>query len=331
MDYEYDPQRAEYISRVNLVLDHIERCVGENLSLAQLAAVAGFSPFHFHRVFRSIVGEPLYQFIQRIRLEKAATQLIGNPKKSITEIALACGFAGSATFARAFRQAYGVSATGWRRMHRGRLPDSKMGKARRKIGQDIVSAPGYSVVALSSDGLRVGEESYNGRSSMERTQPIQIGVENRPAMPVVYLRHIGPYQGNAALFEDLFGRLARWAGPRGLMGWPETKALVIYYDSPEITDEQKLRLDVCITVPAGTPGEGEVGTMTIPAGEYAFLRFELGPQDYQGAWDYVFRHWLPGSGYQADDRPCFELYHNDGADHPEMKALVDICVAVKPF
>ena len=49
------------------------------------------------------------------------------------------------------------------------------------------------------------------------------------------------------------------------------------------------------------------------------------------AWDEVMGKWLPESGYQPDDRPCYELYHNDPKTHPEGKFLVDICVPVKPL
>ncbi len=68
--------REEYISRINRVMDYIEVNIVQDLSLENLAEVANFSRFHFHRIFRAMVGETLHQFIQRIRLEKAAAQTI---------------------------------------------------------------------------------------------------------------------------------------------------------------------------------------------------------------------------------------------------------------
>jgi AraC family transcriptional regulator len=64
--------RAEYLARIHRVTDYIERHLEERLTLERLAAVANFSPFHFHRVFTACVGESLYRFIHRLRLEKAA-------------------------------------------------------------------------------------------------------------------------------------------------------------------------------------------------------------------------------------------------------------------
>jgi len=106
--------REEYVARINRVIDFIDRNLREELSLQKLALVAHFSPFHFHRIFRAIVGEPLNQFIQRIRLEKAAAHLFEWPKKSITDIAFDCGFTSSSSFARAFKDYFHMSATEWR-------------------------------------------------------------------------------------------------------------------------------------------------------------------------------------------------------------------------
>lgn len=118
--------REEYIARINRVIDYIETNIDQDLSLEDLASVAHFSPFHFHRVFGAMMGETLNHFIQRIRIEKAAVKLINQPKKSITEIALDCGFSGSATFARVFKATFGMSASQWR--DGGYLNESKMSK-----------------------------------------------------------------------------------------------------------------------------------------------------------------------------------------------------------
>jgi len=140
--------RQEYVSSVNRVIDHIQANLDRDLSLEILADVACFSRFHFHRIFRAIVGETLSQFIQRVRIVKAAAQLISNPRKSITEIAYDCGFSDSATFARAFRGRYIVSASEWRST--GSLQDrdirrmnSKKGQVLSKIHKDIDVSSSY--------------------------------------------------------------------------------------------------------------------------------------------------------------------------------------------
>jgi len=79
--------RLEYDKRVNRVIDHIRRHLADDLSLAALARVAAFSPFHFHRVFRARTGETVFGFIQRLRIEKAAAALRDHPHQSVLEVA----------------------------------------------------------------------------------------------------------------------------------------------------------------------------------------------------------------------------------------------------
>jgi len=111
--------------------------------------------------------------------------------------------------------------------------------------------------------------------------------------------------------------------------FPETKFITIYHDKPDITDETKLRTDVCITVSPDTQVDGEIGKATIPAGKYAIAHFEIELDQYGDAWNALYGGWLPEGGYQPDDRPCFELYLGDPKEHPQGKHIVDIYAPVK--
>ena len=165
----------------------------------------------------------------------------------------------------------------------------------------------------------------------DREIQTNVEVKDIPEMHVAYVRHIGPYKGDSALFGRLFGKLMAWAGPRGLLNFPETKMLSVYHDSLDITDESKLRTDVCITVPENTEVDGEIGKGTIPGGKYAVGHFEISVAQYEDAWNTIFGGWLPQSGYQCLGSPCYELYYNNPEQHPEHKQILDICVPVKPL
>src|SRR6516162_11467594 len=89
-----------YIQRVNLAVDHIFGHLDEPLRLRNLARVAMLSPFHFHRVFQALIGSTPADFVQRLRLEKALGILSYPRPPSLTEIAMACGFASSSDFSR---------------------------------------------------------------------------------------------------------------------------------------------------------------------------------------------------------------------------------------
>jgi AraC family transcriptional regulator len=321
--------RQEYMARINRVIDHIELNLDSPLKLETLAGVANFSPFHFHRIFRAILGETLNQFIQRIRVEKAAAQLVDNPKKSITEIAFDCGFSGSDTFARAFKNTFGISASRWRSSDHPE--ESKIRKTNRKINQAIGKFSKDIHVSVFYSESETNNPKPKWRITMEAKSAIEVEVKEMPEMSVAYVRHIGPYQGDGALFEGLINKLMTWAGPRGLIRFSETLLMSVYHDDPNITDPDKLRTSICMTVPPDTQVDGDVGKMSIPAGQYAVARVEVAQDEFQGAYDALYGGWLPQSGYQPDDRPCFEIYQNDPKQHPEGKHITDICVPVRPL
>ena len=147
-------------------------------------------------------------------------------------------------------------------------------------------------------------------------------------MNVAYVRHIGPYAGNEGLFEKLWNKLFAWAGPRGLLEREDMQSLVIYHDDPNVTEQDKLRMSVCITVPKDTKVDGEVGMMEVEGGKYVVARFEVDATQFGKAWEWVYGQWFPSSGYQPDDRPSFEMYPEEPK---EGKFTVDICVPVKPL
>jgi AraC family transcriptional regulator len=322
-----DASRREYQARIHRVMDYIETHLGETLTLGQLAGVACFSAFHFHRIFTAMSGETLYRFILRLRLERAANQLLWDREKSVTAIALDCGFGSSAAFAHAFRAAFGASASEWREQ------DGKIRQAVGKDRQDVAPPGAY-------DGDRspamTAERNPSWRDTMSKppqhTLPVKeadsVRIESLEATTVAYVRHVGPYAGNPDLFGRLFGRLFQWAGPRGLVG-AQPNLLTIYHDNPEITEEDKLRISACLAVPDGTRADGDVGVMAIQVGEYAVATFTLDPSEYGLAWNWLMGVWFPSSGYQPDDRYCFERYLNDPKQHPEGKHVVELWEPVK--
>lgn len=159
---------------------------------------------------------------------------------------------------------------------------------------------------------------------------MKVTVKNLEPTHVAYIRNIGTYKGNSELFGKVIGKLCGRAGPRGLLG-PNAKILTIYHDDPHITEESKLRRDVCCTVPQDTKVDGEISKQEIPGGMYAVSRFELkDSSEYEPARNSVFCDWLPESDYLIDNRPLYEIYLNDPKEDPEGKHIIEICIPVKP-
>ncbi|TVR53837.1 MAG: AraC family transcriptional regulator, partial [Spirochaetaceae bacterium] len=290
----------EYMRRINRVMDFIEANIDRPLPLDRLADVALFSKFHFHRVFFAHVGETPGQFIQRLRIEKAARLLLSNRERPVTEVAFDCGFSDSAAFARAFRAAFGVSASEFRRRRKtpaGTMSDRNLSTVAGKHGKAAGDVPRYG------DGIfDTGRRIDMPRLTMEPIPAEAVSVVDQGELTLAYVRHTGPYFGDEQLFQRLFGTLYRWAAPRNLVTRGVTEEIIIYHDDPETVAPEKLRVSCCISIPAGTETSGEVGSMTLPAGRYAQARFRLDATQFAGAWNWVFGVWLPQSGYQPDDK-----------------------------
>ncbi len=110
--------RQDYEERMLRVLIHLQRNLDRSVSLEELAEVAHFSPFHFHRIFRGMIGESVKAHLRRLRIEKAAWRLV-QTDDPIIRIALDAGFESHAAFSRAFKIQMGQSPSDWRKAPRG--------------------------------------------------------------------------------------------------------------------------------------------------------------------------------------------------------------------
>ncbi|WDE11586.1 AraC family transcriptional regulator [Thalassomonas haliotis] len=113
-----------------------------------------------------------------------------------------------------------------------------------------------------------------------------------------------------------------------LVSCPGTRFFSVFLDGLKITDVDKFKSDVCISVPSGSKSGGEIGTAVLPAGKYASAHFEIDAEEYQQAWDLIYSDWLPNSGDMPDNRCAFEEYLNDPNQHPQNKHFIKICIPV---
>lgn len=326
-----------YTARINRVMDYIDTHLGDEMDLEILASIACFSKYHFHRLFAAHTGETLGSFIQRLRLDKAASLLCSRKDCTVTQIALGCGFSGSASFAKSFKDRFGQSATAWRagKSKPGKM-DSKDAEAPGNTGQQegkpekACKRPRvYPSYTDKGPIWRLCMETNEATGTTVATGTKEATVEIRMLAKkrFAYVRHVGPYAGDAQLFEGLFGRLYAWAGARDLVR-PDSMTLVVYHDSPELVPEDKLRISVCISVPDGTEVSGEIGLMDLEPAKYGVGRFTCANDEYAQAWGWMFGSWLPASGFVPDDKPCFEAYPEPAL--PDGRCIVEIWVPVVP-
>lgn len=109
------PNNQEYEERINEVDQYIRDNLSQSLNREVLAAVAGFSVPHFHRIFTAQKGENVAAYVRRIRLERAGWKLRMGAV-DITEVALAAGYESHAAFSKAFKQQFGFSPSEFREL-----------------------------------------------------------------------------------------------------------------------------------------------------------------------------------------------------------------------
>jgi AraC family transcriptional regulator len=291
------------------VLEHIDRRLDEPLDLAALAAVANFSPFHFHRLFAAWMGERLGDYVRRRRLEIAALRLASQPSSPILNIALTVGFSSAEAFARAFKIRFGCSPTAWRKQHsEQRRTNSNHGQVVSKIDQAL------------SGSVRKHNASFN----LNQELIMNVKVIERQSVSVAYLRHIGPYGETVSAF---WGNTAYpWLAANNLLDQPRYG---ISHDDPSLVDSAQCRYDACAEVKSNAVLTGNAQRTTIPGGRYAVLAFEGTSNEILGAWSSLLRDWLPSSGLQLDARPCFEYYPTDSKyDEKTGVFSCEICIPI---
>lgn len=312
-----ETSRLEYQSRINRVIDYIDTHLGETLSLQKIAAISHFSPFHFHRIFTFMTGETPLDYIQRIRIEKAASRLF-DKKGTISEISYDYGFGSPSLFSRTFRKYFGMSPSEFRQIEKPVF--SKNGTYFSKNGQWI-RKKWKTISDKDSDFCR-----YNFKPEKFIFMEAKIEVKEMPEMQVIYCRHIGPFH----LIGKAYEKVMKWAAPRGLFIPGESKTMTVTHDDPTITEIDKVRQSASIVVYKDVKTEGEIGKMKVPGGKYAVGRFEIGTEEFEKAWNSMCS-WFIDSGYQQERGVTYELYHNDHTRHPQKKHIVDICIPVKPL
>jgi AraC family transcriptional regulator len=161
----------DYILRINSAIDYIEKNIRGELKLENIAKVSGFSPYHFHRIFKSVMGENLNHFVRRIKVEKAALMMFGNPEYSITDIAFKVGFSSSQAFSKEFKNFFKMTPSEYK--------NSKIRQLHSKKEKDYILDFHYhddsSRPAISYKSIRI--------------KNMNVEIKTLPDMTLAYIRH----------------------------------------------------------------------------------------------------------------------------------------------
>lgn len=284
----------DYQERVKRAYLLIAGSLEQPVDIALLAKEAAFSFYHFHRIYRAIVGETVVETHRRLRLERAAGRLVYS-RFSITRIALEAGYETPQAFTRAFKSRFIYSPSEYRKKGLNHN-DFQCGR-----GQGLLYPP-----------------------AIMETIKMNITVEQRPSITVFAMRHTGPYPEIAKTFNELW----QWVCSEKRESQAKS-GLCIYYDDPVVTPAEQCRADTCVELEQPYPEDSErIRRVEIPAGTYARYR-HVGSYSMLGqAYEALCGQWLSTSGYEAANAPPFEIYVNNPYDTPEEQLITDIYIQV---
>jgi AraC family transcriptional regulator len=291
----------DYKERVLRVLTHIQEHLDEALDLEELARLACFSSFHFHRIFAAMTGETIADHVRRLRLERAAMELRSGAKQVI-QLALDAGYEAHAAFTRAFKAAYGVSPAEFRR----------------------ATGPIAILAAPSGVHFRPGVPVATFNTNHITTKIMKVITKRIKPMHVAYLRHVGPYEDTKKTWFDLVARLSTEKQVR-----KRSVFIGIGHDNPSVTPASELRYDACITVDEEYEPKKPVKLQTIAGGDYAVAK-NCPVGKIKDAFQYLFGKWLARSSRELRPVPSFVVWVDAYKGVAPGKWRVDVYMPLQP-
>ncbi len=271
------------------LLVHIQAHLDEDLSLSALSAKASLSPAHFQRTFQAVVGETPKNYVERLRLERAAFRLLIHDERLI-DIALDCGFQNHETFTRAFRRRFGMPPSRYRAWVRTQAQQPQ---------EDAAEQP--------SDAYSISETK----------------IRRLYRAHLAFIRHVGPYE---EVSDTLFDALEEWAtdqnlaGPRIWMG--------IGHDAPGTTRSEHLRFDAALVVPSVFTPRGHIGHQVFEGGDFA-VTTHAGPfATLPAAYATIFPRVMRLPKHRLIGLPAVEIYQTARVNAQLRVNVTDICLPV---
>ncbi len=256
----------DYQERILRVLTHIQEHLDEELDLEELARVACFSSFHFHRIFSAMTGETIADHVRRLRLERAAMELKSGAQQVI-QVALDAGYEAHEAFTRAFKAAYGVSPAAFRRAT-GPI-------AIRPAPSGVHFRPGVPLTTFNTNHIT--------------TKVMKVITKKIKPLRVAYLRHVGPYENTKQTWSNLVARLSADRQIRKGSAY-----IGMGHDNPAVTPAAQLRYDACITVDKAYKPKKPVELQIIAGGDYAVAK-NCPVGKIKDAFGFLYGKWLARS------------------------------------
>lgn len=289
---------------IQSILDEIDRRIREEISIDQLAHSAGYSTYHFRRIFAERTGRPIASYITRRRLEYARYDLAQGRK--IIDVALDYGFDTHAGFTRAFKKIFGVPPS-VHRLHFSASPPE------RATIQNLISKQGGANMQVQIKEIKpfsiVGYASRHEMPCVSRLSDIpcyweKINLEYGAALSTLHDVYQKSHHCEVAVCLDVDAENQRFTYMLGV-GADEADAAV-----PLRPGTYRHQMQGGLYAVFTTPRVSE----------------EQYTQSIQDTWREILDGWFPKSNYEYDSaRNEFEYYdERDHSDSPQMDIYVPV-------
>ncbi len=286
----------DHVKRVNKVLNFISDDLIGSYALEKLASVANYSPFHFQKIFKEVVGTSPKQYLNKLRLEKVAHSVLLHRHKSIKGIALENGFSSSSVFARTFKNYFGISA--------GQLRQTT------PIGE-------FSVKKMQDpkESIQNHDNVYNDR---RWKQKLDVKVLRIPTTRFIYIK--APLSDNDKI-RLAFIKIMQLAEVNNLIASKPKFAGLIY------PHQDRYCAAVLVNIQQKIPDE--ISSLTVEGGKYASFHLRgNSKQTFQGLHTF-YDLWLPHSGYRIKNSFVVEFLTNNPATTSYSKIDREITISLE--
>ncbi|MEZ5840705.1 MAG: AraC family transcriptional regulator [Hyphomicrobiales bacterium] len=182
----------------------------------------------------------------------------------------------------------------------------------------------YGIAPATYRKARMLDAPHQSRNAPKETAMYDVEIRTIEPISLAAIRHVGPYMEIGKAFERLFP----WAFRQGLAN-SKTRMIAVYYDDPKSVPAAGLRSDAAISVTKAVPADDTVRPLEVAGGRYA-VTIHKGPYaELERAYNWLYREWLPTSGEEPADRPCFEEYLNDPRATPPAELLTAVALPLK--
>lgn len=210
-----------------------------------------------------------------------------------------------------------------------RYTDAPVSEIAYRVGYDTPSSLSKAFrrfFGISPKMYRITKNRPMMNSNMQPDAEIRLSkprIREIPAKTVAYVRAQGNY--SKVDYGSYFSRLWSYVKTHKLFT-AGIEHIVVYHNDPDISQAGDLRCDVCLALPGGPFAEGDIGVKEIAGGKYAVF-LHTGPYAVLGtAYERIFGSWLPESGCELRDSPCFEKYINSPDRVPAEKLKTEIYI-----